>query len=53
MKSVHNDVRVRGYVISSLGCLLEQASALLLRMRNLYTNVRLAESRVEHDTFQS
>ncbi len=53
MKSVHADVRVRGYVISSLGCLLEQASALLLRMRNLYTNVRLAESRVERDTFQS
>ena len=51
MKSVHADVRVRGYVISSLGCLLEQASALLLRMRNLYTNVQLAEASVERDTF--
>lgn len=39
MKLVHPDVRLRGYVISSLGCLLEQASALLLRMRNVYENV--------------
>lgn len=36
MKSVHYDVRVKGYVIASLGSLLEQASALVLRMRNVY-----------------
>jgi len=39
MKLVHPDVRLRGYVVSSLGCLLEQASSLLLRMRNVYENV--------------
>ncbi|MFR8276246.1 MAG: hypothetical protein ACLU98_07890 [Desulfovibrio fairfieldensis] len=36
MKSTHHDVRVKGYVIASLGCLLEQASNLVLRMRNVY-----------------
>ena len=35
MKSTHHDVRVKGYVIASLGCLLEQASNLVLRMRNV------------------
>lgn len=49
MKSVHSDVRVRGYVISSLGCLLEQTSALLLRMRNLYAKVGLVENSVERE----
>ena len=39
MQSVHKDVRVRGYVISSLGKQLEHASALLLRMRNVYDRV--------------
>ena len=29
MKSTHHDVRVKGYVIASLGCLLEQASKFL------------------------
>lgn len=36
MKNTHHDVRVKGYVIASLGCLLEQACALVLRMRNVY-----------------
>lgn len=39
MKSTHHDVRVKGYVIASLGCLLEQASALVLRMKNVYDKV--------------
>lgn len=49
MKSVHSEVRVRGYVISSLGCLLEQTSALLLRMRNLYAKVGLVENTLERE----
>ena len=36
MKSTHHDVCLKGYVIASLGCLLEQASNLVLRMRNVY-----------------
>lgn len=36
MRSTPHDIRVKGYVIASLGCLLEQASALVLRMRNVY-----------------
>jgi len=36
MKTTPHNIRVKGYVIASLGCLLEQASALTLRMRNLY-----------------
>lgn len=39
MQSVHGDVRVKGYVIKSLGCLLDQATALLLRMKNVYGRV--------------
>ena len=39
MRSVHKDVRVRGYVIASLGAQLDHASALLLRMRNVYDAV--------------
>lgn len=39
MQSVHKDVRVRGYVISSLGTQLEHASALVLRMRHIYEKV--------------
>lgn len=39
MKNTHPNVRVKGYVISSLGCLLEQASSLVLRMRNVYDRV--------------
>ena len=39
MKSTHHDVRVKGYVIASLGCLLEQVSALVLRMKNVYDKV--------------
>ncbi len=39
MQSVHKDVRVRGYVISSLGAQLDHASALVLRMRNVYDRV--------------
>lgn len=39
MQSVHRDVRVRGYVISSLGAQLDHASALVLRMRHIYDRV--------------
>ena len=39
MRSVHKDVRVRGYVISSLGAQIDHASALVLRMRNVYEKV--------------
>lgn len=39
MQSVHKDVRVRGYVISSLGAQLDHAAALVLRMRNIYERV--------------
>ena len=41
MRSVNRDVRVKGYVISSLGAQLDHASALLLRMRNVYDRVAL------------
>ncbi len=44
MKSVHPDARMRGYVISSLGCLLEQASTLTLRMQNVYSKVELVDT---------
>ena len=39
MQSVHKDARVRGYVISSLGAQIDHASALVLRMRNVYDRV--------------
>lgn len=39
MQSVHKDVRVRGYVISSLGAQLDHAAALVLRMRNIYERI--------------
>ena len=39
MKNTHHDVRVKGYVIARLGCLLEQVSALVLRMKNVYDKV--------------
>lgn len=39
MRSTPHNIRVKGYVIASLGCLLEQASALVLRMRNVYDKV--------------
>ncbi|WP_232224919.1 ATPase [Desulfovibrio sp. 3_1_syn3] len=39
MQSVHKDVRVRGYVISSLGAQLDHAAALVLRMRHIYERV--------------
>lgn len=39
MRSVHKDVRVKGYVISSLGAQIDHASALALRMRNVYEDV--------------
>lgn len=39
MQSVHKDVRVRGYVISSLGTQLDHAAALVLRMRHIYERV--------------
>ena len=39
MQSVHKDARVRGYVISSLGAQVGHASALVLRMRNVYDGV--------------
>lgn len=37
MKSTHPDARLKGYALSSLGSLLDQASALTLRMRNVYS----------------
>ena len=43
MKSVHADVRVKGHVINSLGYLLEQACALVLRMNHLYAKVQRVE----------
>lgn len=43
MRSVHPDARLRGYVFSSLGCLLEQAVNLTQRMQNVYSRVELAE----------
>ena len=39
MRSVHKDVRVKGYVISSLGAQSDHASALVPRMRNVYEGV--------------
>ena len=39
MKNTHPDARLRGHSVSSLGALLEQISALLLRMRNVYDKV--------------
>lgn len=39
MKNTRLDARVKGHVIVSLGCLLEQACALALRMRNVYGGV--------------
>ena len=39
MQNIHKEVRVRGYVIASLGAQLDQVSALLLRMRNIYDRV--------------
>ena len=40
MQSVDKDVRVRGYVISSLGTHLGHVSALVHRMRNVYGKMR-------------
>ena len=39
MKNTRHDSRVKGYVIVSLGGLLEQASSLVLRMRNVYDKI--------------
>jgi len=39
MKNTHHDIRVKGYVIASLGCLLEQVSSLVIRMKNVYDTV--------------
>lgn len=39
MQSVPKDVRVRGHVIASLGTQLAHASALMVRMRNVYGKV--------------
>ena len=47
MKSVHPDARLKGYVVSSLGCLLEQASILALRMRNVYNEVELTPEKTK------
>lgn len=44
MKSVHPDARMRGYVVSSLGCLLEQAATLTLRMHNVYSRVDVVDA---------
>lgn len=44
MKSTHPDARLRGRSLSSLGSLLEQVSALLMRMRNLYERVERVPS---------
>lgn len=45
MKNTHHEVRVKGYVIASLGCLLEQVSALVLRMKNVYDKVESVNQR--------
>lgn len=45
MKNTHHEVRVKGYVIASLGCLLEQVSALVLRMKNVYDKVETVNQR--------
>lgn len=45
MKSTPHELRVRGYVVASLGCLLEQASALVLRMKNVYDKVETVNER--------
>ena len=47
MKSVHPDARLKGYIVSSLGCLLEQASILALRMRNVYSEVELTPEKTK------
>lgn len=39
MQSAHKDVRVKGYVISSLGAQFERVLALVLRMRHVYERV--------------
>ena len=39
MRSTHPDARLRGHVVSSLGASMEQVSALLVRMRNVYDKV--------------
>lgn len=45
MKNTHHDVRVKGYVIASLGCLLDHVSALVLRMKNVYDKVEAVNQR--------
>ena len=40
MQNINPNTRVKGYVIISLGKLLGQVSALILRMRNVYGNVK-------------
>lgn len=45
MQNTHHDARVKGYVIASLGCLLEQVSALVLRMKNVYDKVETVNQR--------
>ena len=44
MQCLHKDVRVRGYVISSLGAQLEHASSLVHRMRTVYDKVARLQS---------
>jgi len=40
MKGFNPDIRVKGYVISSLGSLLEQSVTLVSRMQYVYSNVK-------------
>ena len=39
MQSTHKDVRLRGYVLISIGTLLDQVAALVTRMMNVYSRL--------------
>lgn len=39
MQSTHKDVRLRGYVLISIGTLLDQVTALVARMKNVYSRM--------------
>lgn len=43
MQSTHKDVRLRGYVLISIGALLDQIAALVTRMMNVYSRLERRE----------
>lgn len=43
MQSTHKDVRLRGYVLISIGALLDQVTALVTRMMNVYSRLERRE----------